>query len=69
MVLSAFGDVLDRERRQAAWVVWHHAALSRRGKGALPSIDVLLGIKEEVKRQSPAEAQSVFAAIRQQAAG
>lgn len=62
--MEALGQRLDRERRRDAWMVWHIAALSRVGKGQLPSIDDLAGVKRIVAKQSPAEMQSVFAAMR-----
>ena len=68
LALSAYGDVLDRDRRLAAWTAWHTAALGRRGKGPLPSIDQLLGIKLKVVPQTAEQMKAAFASIRQSAA-
>lgn len=66
--MEALGRQLDRERHRDAWMVWHIAALSRMGKGKLPSIDDLAGIKRVIAKQTPTEMKSVFAAMREAAA-
>ncbi len=63
----AKGKVVERQRYDMAWQVRTTAALIRMKKGAFPSVDQLLGIKPIAKRQSPEEAKSVFAAMREAA--
>lgn len=53
------------EHQARAWHAWHTAVMPRMKE--IPSLADLTGERPQIKKQTPAEAQSIFAAMREAA--
>lgn len=58
--VAARGRVIEREQHARAWLAWHTAALPRMDK--FPSLETVMGVKRQVRRQSVSEMEAAMAA-------
>lgn len=52
---AAKSKIMERDYQGRAWLAWHVAALTRMDAKKFPTLDAIMGVKREARRQSPEE--------------